>query len=170
MKHRPVIRVLLGLSLILITGRPAWADLAHGFTDLAGAEFDLGTQISYPPPVTDYPGDISYGIVVEPPLGPQLLMWWGGGILAVPNTPVENITAAPTDANAYHSNEPSEPGMAFVVRTGDGFYAKLVVRAWLPNSVVIEYWVQMDGTNDLDDVVAVMPSTWGSVKALYRGR
>jgi hypothetical protein len=56
------------------------------------------------------------------------------------------------------------------MKTGDGFYLKFVVRRFQPlgGGLLIEYYVQMDGSNNLDDFVAVRPTTWGRVKALYR--
>jgi len=152
----------------MVCAVPALADLAHGFTDLAGAGFDFSEQKSYPPPAPNYPVDISFAIVVDPPLGPMLATWWGSHILAVPDTLVEDITTAPEDVGFYHLDAVPVYNRAYVFKTGDGFYVKFAFRSEFSGDAIIEYFVQMDGTNNLrDDMVPVRPSTWGAVKALY---
>ena len=66
------------------------------------------------------------------------------------------------------------PNGVYVVLTDDGFYAKFRVHEFGNGllagccSITIEYYVQTDGTRNLDSSVLVHTSTWGRVKALYQ--
>jgi hypothetical protein len=165
---RRIVISLLAASLVIIgINDRASANLVHGTVDLVGiGGFDFSDQKVYPPPVTDYPIDISFAIVVDPPLGPRLVAWHGY-ILAVPDSLVENITTAPEDASAYHLDEIPVYNRAYVFKTEDGFYAKFAVRSELSGNMIIEYFVQTDGTNVLVDPTPTQATTWGRVKALY---
>ncbi len=59
----------------------------------------------------------------------------------------------------------------YVILTGDGLYAKLGVHETSMTiccHLTIEFYVQLDGTRNLDQRVPVEQSTWGRVKALYQ--
>jgi hypothetical protein len=165
--------VVATLSAVILAATPELprADLTHGFVNLVNGGFDFSTRTQYAGGV-DYI-DVAWCVVLDPPLGDRLCMWNGSGILAVPDSAVEDITHAPPESTLYSPDANPVPGQAYVVRTGDGFYAKFAVREFIKtadaHSLLIEYFVQMDGTNHLDDdiIVAVQQTTWGRVKALY---
>jgi hypothetical protein len=66
----------------------------------------------------------------------------------------------------------------YVIKTGDGFYAKFIVREaedGLPSGwggvccrLKIEYYVQLDGSRNLDSQLPVHATSWGRIKALSR--
>lgn len=94
----------------------------------------------------------------------------GASILQV-DTPFEDITLAPLGEFHIPPGEILLPGNTYVLKTSDGLYAKLVVRAVdTPYccGLTAEYVVQTDGTRALAPGVATEPTTWGRVKALYR--
>lgn len=62
------------------------------------------------------------------------------------------------------------PGV-YVVQTSDGLYVKFRNLCFICDNTYflkIEYYVQTDGTPNFGPTVAVEPTTWGKVKALYR--
>jgi hypothetical protein len=162
-----IILLVTGLA-VAGTSRLAGARLAHGTVDLEGCHFVFGEQKCYPGNLVDDPVDIALIIIVEPPLGPMLSAWHDGGILAVPDSTVENITWAPSDMKAYGIGAPPVYNRAYVFKTGDGFYAKFAFRSEYSGQAIIEYWVQIDHTNILVDPTPTQASTWGRVKSLYR--
>lgn len=158
--------LIVSPALTPVTAR---ADLAHGTVDLSWGGFDFSTQTQHVTDIDDI--DIASCIIVDPPLGYRFCLWYGAGILAVADTTVENITYAPADITAYDFDVAPVQGQAYVLKAGDGFYVKFAVRLFQPyTTLTIEYYVQMDGTNNLNDdlIVAVEETTWGRVKALYR--
>jgi hypothetical protein len=173
-KGRRYSRLILGqtvFALVCFALAPgtARADLARGTVDLSWGGFDFTTQTQNPLYTPDR--DISWCIIVEPPLGDRFCLWNGAGILAVADSAVENITYAPPDITSYDFDAIPVNEQAYVLMTGDGFYVKFAVRQFQPyGQLTIEYFVQMDGTNNLNDdlIVAVQETTWGRVKSLYR--
>jgi hypothetical protein len=145
------------------------ADLAQGSVDLLYGGFDFSTETQ--DPLYNPYKDISWCIIVDPPLGDRFCLWNGAGLLAVPDTTVENITYAPPDISSYEFDVAPTLGQSYVMKTGDGIFLKFSVRQFVPYvTLVIEYYVQKDGTNNLRDdiIVPVRPATWGRIKALYR--
>jgi hypothetical protein len=158
----------IALGCLALTPGTPRADLITGTVDLAFGGFDFTTQVQNPAYTPQR--DISWCVVVDPPLGDRFCLWNGAGILAVDST-VENITYAPPDISSYGFDVAPILGQAYVLMTGDGFYVKFAVRQLEPYAhLAIEYYVQMDGTNNLNDdlIVAVQETTWGRVKSLYR--
>lgn len=172
MKSPPcqVARAFLAISLgSIILVRTTHADLSHGTVNLLGGGFDFTTETQS----TEYDEyrDIAWCIVVDPPLGDLFCLWNGAGLLAVPDTTVEDISYAPPDIASYEFELAPVLGQAYVMLTGDGVYLKFAVREFEPYvGLVLEYYVQKDGTNNLRDdiIVPVRTTTWGGVKALYR--
>lgn len=92
---------------------------------------------------------------------------------------LEQVLAAPDKlvelgGQSLSSKRPN-PGV-FVIKTDDNLYAKFSVRNVYDGingnggccSMVIEYYVQTDGSPSFGPLLASEPSTWGRVKALYR--
>jgi hypothetical protein len=62
------------------------------------------------------------------------------------------------------------PGI-YVIQTSDGLYVKFRCLGYIFDNIYflkVEYYVQTDGSPSFGPVVAVEPTTWGKVKALYR--
>jgi hypothetical protein len=55
-----------------------------------------------------------------------------------------------------------------VVKTADNIYVKFAARSLPGYYIEIEYYVQNDGSRSFGPLLAVEPTTWGRVKALYR--
>jgi hypothetical protein len=160
---------LLVLGSILVAPCGVHADLKRGTVDLFNGGFDFTTETQ--DPLYNPWIDIAWCIVVDPPIGDLFCLWNGAGLLAVPDSTLESITCAPPDISSYEFEVAPTLGMAYVMRTGDGVYLKFAVREFEPYvGLVIEYYVQKDGTNNLRDdvIVTVRAATWGRVKALYR--
>lgn len=163
-----VLFLITSFAMIGIS-RPADAKLTHGSVDLiGGCQFVFSDQTCYHGNPVDDPCDLEFIVIVDPPLGFMLSAWHDGGVLAVPDSTVENITWAPTDMKAYSIGAPPVYNRAYVFKTGDGFYAKFAFRSEITGQAIIEYWVQMDHTNVLVDPTPTQASTWGYVKSLYR--
>ena len=60
------------------------------------------------------------------------------------------------------------PTGTFVMKTTEPMWVKFTVRGSTGTDVIIEYYVQTDGTPYFGPALAVESSTWGRVKALYR--
>ncbi len=163
---RNTLVALVVLSSFASTARAA---LVHGDVDIAFGGFDFSEQRLLPPGVNPKT-DLIYAVVVSPPLGP---MFYTGinysYILAVPDSTLDQVTVAPEDSSVYSMDAVPVLGRTYIVKTSDGFYAKFALREFTPDIVVrIEYYVQMDGTNNLDTTtVPVEQVTWGRIKSLY---
>jgi hypothetical protein len=86
-------------------------------------------------------------------------------------TPLVDLTTAPEVLSWGELESPAPLDRTFVVKSGDGLYAKFAVRTVDSEgccSVSIEYYIQTDGTPYFGPALAVEASTWGRVKALYR--
>lgn len=97
------------------------------------------------------------------------------GIVTVPNTTLEQIQQAPVDGYVFDND--ARIGRSYVAKTTDGLYAKFRITEFNDGlggddkgccSIVIEYYVQMDGTPTFGPALPVDQTTWGRVKALYR--
>ena len=164
---RNTLVALVVLSSFASTARAA---LVHGDVNIAVDGFDFSEQRLVPSGGNSEEMDLMYAVVVSPPLGP---MFYTGinysYILAVPDSTLDQVTVAPEDSSVYSMDAVPVLGRTYIVKTSDGFYAKFALREFTPDIVVrIEYYVQMDGTNNLDTTtVPVEQVTWGQIKALY---
>lgn len=77
---------------------------------------------------------------------------------------IESLLSVP-ESGDFHSH--IEPTGTFVMKTDENLWVKLTVRGSAGDDVQIEYYLQQDGSRYFGPV-PTKPSTWGSVKALYR--
>jgi hypothetical protein len=175
-----VSRKLVGFCLavaILIPTRPVRAEVIHGTVSLHptyvmgwpdpmywhdGFDFETQTVVVY----TTESSDLSWGETT--PDGEALFFPHNAdGIVHVP-TPLTQLETAPTIAAGFSSAQNVNPTAVYVMRTGSGHYVKFAQHFPDESDLTIEYYVQMDGSRNFGPTVAVQPTTWGKVKALYR--
>jgi len=140
------------------------AEMAHGFAEFHAGPFDFSEQANGHP----FTADVGLAIIVDPPEGWRLL-GLNARIRVVPDSSLTEVTTAPTDTTEYVWEAPVLLGVTYIVWTFDGYYAKFVMRQWLPNVIAeFEYYVQLDGTPILATPVATQSTTWGRIKAMYQ--
>lgn len=156
--------ILLGLFLLLGWTTHSRAELAHGTVDLreGGLDFSELQLVEFGSPAAD----LGLIYVVDPPLGYRFWTGWNGSFIMTADSTLEEITAAPEDDALYDQDAVPVVGQAYIVKASDGFYAKFALREF-SRDVLIEYYVQLDGTNVLIDAVPLQQTTWGRIKALY---
>ncbi len=175
----------IGLSFLGGPG-PTRAEVIHGVNGVmdmnlgapycvCGYEFDFETQQPlfyppYPPDLTDL-GALSSGEQFSSSYPITFRLLHGATGLAVVDSTLEALTTAPPLPYANTIPGPAI-GRTYVVLTGEGRYVKFAVRTMQEGpgfgEVGIEFYVQMDGTPYFGPTVAVRPTTWGRIKALYR--
>lgn len=78
---------------------------------------------------------------------------------------IESLLSVPATGDFYDKIQPTG---TFVMKTSENLWVKFTVRGSTGTDVIIEYYLQPDGSRYFGPLLAVEPSTWGSVKALYR--
>lgn len=87
-------------------------------------------------------------------------------MLTVDDIPFEDIDLAPLSGNLYQAVRLNR---TYIMRTRDPLWAKVgVISINAGGTVDVQYVVQTDGTRVLGIPLAVEPTTWGRIKALYR--
>ena len=148
---------IAGLSFMLTA--PARAELIHGFADLSNGGVDFSLQQS---DIVDHvSGADIFLAVVDPPGGYFIMACENTSALSfVHGVTLEQITEAPEDLSAYECFAGAAWNAAYIIRTADGLFAKLAFDDWnqgeyFPNRWTIEYFVQTDGSRDLDSTTLV---------------
>ena len=164
--------IVFAAAAFIMAAGPAGvsAQIVHGFADLFQGDFDFSTQtlVNHNGPEND----ISLAFVVDPPLGWRIHTTFSGSyLLTVPDTTPEVFSTASTDPAAYNGDAPIVVGLTYVIMTADGVFAKFTFRTWVPYSeAMMEYYVQLDGTPDLETPIPIRLTTWGRIKTLYDSR
>lgn len=135
---------------------------------------DFSTQTTTAPGAED--ADLYYAEVPGVP-GAWLFHGLNGARVLVVPEPFDELVVAPEPAAANVAT-PATLGQTYVIKTGDEFYAKFIVREaedGLPTGwggvccrLKIEYYVQLDGTRNLDSQLSVHATSWGRIKALSK--
>jgi hypothetical protein len=177
-------RQLVGFCLavaILIPSRYVRAEVIHGTVALHptyvmgwpdpmvwhdGFYFETQTIVVY----TTDASDLSWA-EVTPDGEATFFPHSDGGIqLAGPaGSHLAELDTAPAIPANYFESRRLDPGSVYVMRTGAGHYVKFALH--VPDEgadTTIEYYVQMDGSQSFGPALAVQPTTWGGVEALYR--
>jgi hypothetical protein len=173
-------RVVLFCSILFVfvlNTSAARCEVIHGFQTLQptwinvwpvplpwDGGFDFSTQTVLPHTADE--SDISYGEEIRG--DGWIFHALGYGIVAV-EVNLEDLQSAPAIPQDYTIGVTL--GQTYVMRTDDNLYVKFAVREWDEGgccSLVIEYYVQMDGSPNFGPLLPVRSSTWGQVKALYR--
>jgi hypothetical protein len=169
MRISPAHALLTGAVVLMLLAPPAaHAELVHGFGSFNNGGFDFSAQ-EY---VTDIDGPFDVWLIdiFDPPIGWVLGGYTDNSIRYHSGVELDDITEAPEDPASYTLFLGVWTDGVYIIRTLDGLYAKLRMTAWAPwGPADFEYYVQMDGSTDLDSSIAVVPTTWGSIKALYSG-
>ena len=174
---RRLTHVLLGTILICGILRPARAELIHGTLMLQAQSvspipgvWDCGTAADFSSQTTVFwassDADICTSTTASQGTTWQFLGSNGARILRVSEA-LEDVKEAPTVTNVISD---LYAGATYVVYTGDSLYVKFAVQGFDSQlgQATLEYYVQMDGTTDLDSTVPVDASSWGRIKSLYR--
>lgn len=83
----------------------------------------------------------------------------------VVDTPLQQLSQAPDGLVPFSVT--AQLNRTYVVKTGDNVYAKFAVLSMDWAGILIEYYVQTDGSPSFV-LLPVKATTWGGVKALYR--
>ena len=141
----------------------AHAELKHGYTDIY-VGFDFSTQLVVAD-VTDDKCDLCIYHVFM--IGERIYTGENASLITtIVNASLNDVTEAPVDSELYSGDAIPWINAAYVVHTSDGYYAKFIMTGKWPSGI-IEYWVQMDGSGNLDHTVPVEKSSWGRIKALF---
>jgi hypothetical protein len=106
--------------------------------------------------------------IFDPPIGWVVGGWGYHSVLFVANRALGDVSQAPVDSLLYSSELEVLLNGVYVVRTIDGLYAKFQMLRWDPAGAAdFEYYVQMDGSTNLDSTIPVCSTTWGRLKTLY---
>ena len=178
---RRVFLCLVLLSAVLIGTGPARCEVIHGFVELRPTyiasvglghdeAFDFLTQTIV---LASSPSsDLSYGEDEDGRTELQMRESHGHHV----DTALELLEVAP-DLPDWFYGPPVLLTGTYVVRTADNLYVKFAVREFNDGlgendkgccNLIVEYYVQMDGSPNFDPLLPVRPTTWGKVKALYR--
>ena len=174
--------LFLFVALLSTVPRPARSEIVHGFLKALGGIGGEGPFYVIPLEAFDFS---TQTVVHFDSTGADLCffepvnkagIWYfrplAAGLIRVYPTSLEALLLAPEGVYSPHSRKIELNGI-YVILTGDGLYAKFRVHEWGNGflagccSVTIEYYVQLDGSRNLDPLVPVEPTTWGRVKALY---
>lgn len=182
MISRPLLGVVLAVAL-LTPVRSTRSEVIHGIVALRATEiagwpgpgpmpwddgFDFATRTVVP--YTSAPSDLSFHEYYR-----GNAAWFvphhGSGMVVVA-TPLAELDTAPVIADGYGASRPFDPAITYVMRTGEGQYVKFAARIpdgeWCCMTLLVEYYVQTDGSTNFGPLVPVRPTTWGQVKAFYR--
>jgi hypothetical protein len=154
---------LFGVALSIATS--ASAELIHGFAYHDDA-FDFERQQSVFH--LDPSADLILGYVADPPLGYRTMGQHGAELVLMSGMTWEEVTVAPGDTSLYYWDLPLYQDSTYVIRTGEGHYAKF--RVLVPGVFYFEYVYQSDGSRVLDGTVPTQVTTWGRIKELFRER
>ena len=174
--------LFLFVALLSTVPRPASSELVHGFLKAypdiealgstlyvtCGEAFDFSSQTIVR---HDSPGaDLCFFAWVQYP-SPWIFKPLAVGLRLETDTSLEDLLVAPVSGYSNTRYWDIRVGDVYTVSTDDGFYAKFRVHSGGPPiccSITIEYYVQMDGSRNLDQQVPAHSTTWGRVKALYQ--
>ena len=155
-----LIIILLICGLCTVT----YAELKHGYTDIY-VGFDFSTQLVVPD-VTDDKCDLCIYHVFM--IGTRLYSCENNSLITtIDGVSLSDVAQAPTDNQQYICDAIPSVDDVYVIHTSDGYYAKFVLSENWHVDGIIEYWVQMDGSGNLDHTVPVEKSSWGKIKALF---
>ena len=156
--------LLLGGFVFALSAPAAFGGVIHGFADFSLGAWDFSAQITVGPFTPD--ADLYFAFVVDPPLGDWIAAV-NGAMIAMVDSSFGELTTAPVDTSLYDYDMAAILGITYVIRTGEGHYAKFTVDQLYP-LIVLEYVYQPNGSPMLVDPVGVEQTTWGRVKAIYR--
>jgi hypothetical protein len=170
MISRPL--VLLVFSSICFLPQAVNSDVIHGSQGLyatymayypygSDEAFDFVTRALVPWSATS--ADLS---CAGNAMGDEMTLNSRNCIGTVVDTPLEQLAAAPEGLVPFGAT--AQLNRTYVVKTGDNVYAKFAVRSMDWAGIVIEYYVQTDGSASFGPLLPVEATTWGRVKALYR--
>lgn len=171
MISRPLI--VFAFSFICVLPQAVRSEVIHGFQGL------YATYMAYYPYGSDEAFDFVSRTVVSwrssaeadlscsgNAMGDLMTLNSKNCIGTVVDTPLEQLSEAPESLVPFGAT--AELNRTYVVKTGDGVYAKFAVRSMDWAGILIEYYVQTDGSPSFGPLLPVKAVTWGGVKALYR--
>ena len=89
-------------------------------------------------------------------------------ITMLPDSTFEDLMYAPEDSTLYDTNLPALLGTTYVIKTGDGKYAKIVFMKLEPiYTTEMMYVYQPDGSRRFFNPTATEEFSWGCIKQLY---
>jgi hypothetical protein len=164
--------VLLVLSFVFLPSQAVRSEVIHGSQGI------YATYMAYYPYGSDEAFDFVTRTIVSwsstsadlscagNAMGDEMTLNSKNCIGTVVDTPLEQLAEAPEGLVPFGAT--AQLNRTYVVKTGDNIYAKFAVRSMDWAGILIEYYVQMDGSPSFGPALAVEHSTWGRVKALYR--
>ena len=86
----------------------------------------------------------------------------------LPDSTFEDLMYAPEDSTLYDTEQPPLLGTTYVIKTGDGKYAKIVfTKVWPMNEAEMMYVYQPDGSRLLFNPTATEEFSWGRIKKIF---
>jgi hypothetical protein len=112
-------------------------------------------------------------VTLQPKSTPSSVMYFTSNppaliTFAPPDSTYEQLTSAPADLGSYGESLAALLGYIYVVRTGEGNYVKLHIKAFVGGGITFDYTYQDDGSRVLAPTTATALTTWGKIKSLYR--
>jgi hypothetical protein len=91
---------------------------------------------------------------------------WGAELVMMSGMAWERVTQAPADTVVYVHELSLFQDSTYVIRTGDGQYAKF--RVVNMGAGYFEYVYQSSGSRVLDETVPTQVTTWGRIKEMFQ--
>ena len=153
--------LLLTLILISVISGSARSDVISGTVVMPdGWNFTLMENVMW------YDAHVFVALVVDP-LPERLLVLCNNYsyITMLPDSTFEDLMYAPEDSTLYDTEQPAYEGVVYVIKTGDGNYAKFIITKLLPMyETEMMYVYQPDGSRRLFNPTAVEEFSWGGIK------
>ena len=149
--------------VLLLATNPATSDVISGTAFMPdGWNFTLMENVMW------YDAHVFVALVVGPPPERLLVLCNNYSYIAMlPDSTFEDLLYAPEDSTLYDTNQPALQGTTYVIKTGDGKYAKIVfTKVWPMHETEMMYVYQPDGSRKLFDDVGTETKSWGFIKLL----
>jgi len=170
-----VVLIAAVFAFPVLDAHPCQAKLHSGFVLIwPGPAFDFSDSVLVAPPNGDlYWVTLSTTRSIASGEGSSQFAWFTTNYPALiayapGDSAYDELTTASSDTTLYHFDAAVLSYQVYVVRTKEHHYAKVRVEMIGGGGITIEYTYQDDGSRVLARPVAVRPSTWGTVKGLYR--
>ena len=113
-----------------------------------------------------YDAHVFVALVVDPPPERLLVLCNNYSYIAMlPDSTFEDLMYAPEDSTLYDTEQPAYEGIVYVIKTGDGKYAKIIFTTLLPMyATEMIYVYQPDGSRRLFNPTATEEFSWGRIK------
>lgn len=155
--------LLYTLVFISLMSSSVYSDVISGTTLInPGWNFTLMENVMW------YDCHVFVALVVDPPPERLLVICNNNSCIAMlPDSTFEGLMYAPEDSSLYDTHQPALQETTYVIKTGDGKYAKIVfTKVWPMHEAEMMYVYQPDGSRKLFNDVGTETKSWGFIKLL----